>query len=451
MNLSNILMYWQNFINKSTNRKIFGAALVVAATTVLVNLASIGKQLVIAWKFGTGDDIEAFLIALLIPSLLVNVIGDSFNAAFIPTYIQVKQLQGTPASQKLLSGVNGWSSVLLVLATIIMLLTAPVYLRFVAGGFGEEKLHLTFQLLCIISTTVVFSGTLTIWRAGLNAGERFAYAALTPTITPILSIFLLLAMPSWGIYAVAVGLVGGSILELTALGIALKRQGVSLMPKFNSFDANLRQVAAQYVPMVAGAFLMSSTTLVDQSMAAMLSPGSVAALNYGNRLISLPMGLATTALSTAVTPYFSQMVAVQDWSSVRNTLKKYLFWIFLISVPLTGIFVLLSHPITAIVFQRGSFTSDDTNLVSQIQSCYALQIPFYIGGIFVVRLISALKCNHILMWAAVLNLLLNIFFNFILMNIIGAAGIALSTSLVYMGSFSFILFYLHQKIQCFDC
>ena len=199
MILSKILMYWQNFINKSTNRKIFGAALVVAAMTVLVNLASIAKQLIIAWKFGTGDDIEAFLIALLIPSLLVNVIGGSFNVAFIPTYIQVKQMQGTPASQKLLSGVNGWSSVLLVLATIIMLLTAPVYLRFVAGGFGEEKLHLTFQILCIISTTVVFSGTLTIWRAVLNAGERFAYAALTPTITPILSIFLLIVIiPNMG-------------------------------------------------------------------------------------------------------------------------------------------------------------------------------------------------------------------------------------------------------------
>ncbi|MFM6054189.1 MAG: lipid II flippase MurJ, partial [Sphaerospermopsis kisseleviana] len=111
------------------------------------------------------------------------------------------------------------------------------------------------------------------------------------------------------------------------------------------------------------------------------------------------------------------MVAAQDWSSVRNTLKKYLFWIFLISIPLTGIFVLLSHPITAIVFQRGSFTSEDTNLVSQIQSCYALQMPFYIGGIFVVRLISALKSNHILMWGSMMNLLVNISFNLILMNI----------------------------------
>ncbi|MFM6157189.1 MAG: lipid II flippase MurJ, partial [Sphaerospermopsis kisseleviana] len=124
-------MYWQNFINKSTNRKIFGAALVVAAMTALVFLSRTANELIIAWKFGTGDDIEAFLIARLIPYLLVSVIGGSFNAAFIPTYIQVKQLQGTPASQKLLSGVNAWSSVLLVLATIIMLLTAPVYLRFV--------------------------------------------------------------------------------------------------------------------------------------------------------------------------------------------------------------------------------------------------------------------------------------------------------------------------------
>ena len=91
------------------------------------------------------------------------------------------------------------------------------------------------------------------------------------------------------------------------LSFVLKRQGFSLQPKWHGFDLHLREVAKQYLPMIAGASLMCSTFLVDQSMAAMLAPGSVAALNYGNRLVAFPISITTQALGTAVIPYFSKL------------------------------------------------------------------------------------------------------------------------------------------------
>ena len=71
----------------------------------------------------------------------------------------------------------------------------------------------------------------------------------------------------------------------------------------------LRAVIGQYAPMVTGAFLMGGTVLVDQAMAAMLEPGSVAALNYANRVVAMIRGIDAKALGTAVLPYFSRMVA----------------------------------------------------------------------------------------------------------------------------------------------
>ena len=47
-----------------------------------------------------------------------------------------------------------------------------------------------------------------------------------------------------------------------------------------------RQVVAQYVPMVAGALMMSATTVVDRAMAASLPAGSVASLGYGERFVA---------------------------------------------------------------------------------------------------------------------------------------------------------------------
>lgn len=440
---------WKKLTSGSNNRKIFGAAVTVAVLMALVKVAAVIKELIIAWRFGTGDLLDAFLIALLVPSFIINVVAGSFNAALIPIYIQVREQEGTKAAQKLLSGNAVWGLGLLGITTIVMVVSAPLYLPLIALGFSPEKLDLTFHLLCAIAPVVLLSGIIAIWGAVLNAGERFALTALSPIITPAISVVFLLIFKSWGIFALAAGLICGAVLEIVLLGAALYQQGISLRPKWYGFDAHLRQVASQYAPTIAGAFLMCSAGLVDQSMAAMLLPGSVAALNYGNRIIALPISLSTTALSTAVIPYFSKMIACGDWTGVRSTLKHYMQIIFATTVPLTGLLIIFSEFIVQILFQRGSFTANDTHLVAQIQVFYALQIPFYVASILLVRLISAMQSNHILMWGSGCNLVINVISNYLFMQWFGVSGIALSTSCVYVFSFFFLLFALRKKYAFF--
>lgn len=437
--MQSLLRYWNKFTTGSTNRQIFGAAITVALMTVFVKAAAVGKELVVAWRFGTGDELDAFLIAYIIPSFIINVVAGSFNAALIPTYVRVREQEGMAAAQRLFSSVMVWSLGLLGITTLLMVAAAPLYLTWIAQGFSSEKLNLTFRLLCLIAPVVLINGMVVIWGALLNAGERFALAALSPIFTPASSVFFLLMAPSLRIFALAVGLVCGLLLEMIILGLTLKRQGIFLLPRWYGFDRALRQVSGQYTPMLAGAFLMSSTTLVDQAMAATLSPGSVAALNYGYRVIAFPISLATTALGTAVIPYFSKMVAHHDWGKIRHTLQRYLLLTLVFSIPITGFIILFSTSIIHLLFQRGSFTESDTYLVSKIQALYALQIPFIIGSILLVRLISSLQANQVLMWGALLNLLSNVIVNYLLMKKLGVAGIALSTSCVMMISFCFLL------------
>jgi putative peptidoglycan lipid II flippase len=160
----------------------------------------------------------------------------------------------------------------------------------------------------------------------------------------------------------------------------------------------------------------------------------VAALNYARKVVSLFIVVGAIPLSTAALPYFSQMVANRDWSGCRQTLKTYSRSIVLVTVPITLGLVAFSHPLIKIVFQRGAFTAVDTKIVSRVQVFLSLQIPFYILANLGVRLISALKKNSVLMVIAGVNMVLNIIFNLILMRYAGVAGIALSTSFVYLVS-----------------
>jgi putative peptidoglycan lipid II flippase len=416
-------------------RKIFNAAISVAACSAIAGFASTAKELVVARWFGRGDALDAFLIAFLLPSFLVNLVAGSFNSAMIPTFIQVREREGKEAAQRLFSGVMVVSLGLLVGVSVLVGILAPYFLPLLGSGFSPAKLMLTQRLLYALLPFIALSGLAVAWTAILNAGEHFGLPALSAILTPLSIIaFLLLLGGAWGIFTLAAGTVAGVALQSALLGWLLRVRGVRLEPRWYGWDPSLRQVIGQYAPMLAGALLMGSTELVNQAMAAMLEPGSVAAWNYARKVVSLFIVVGAIPLSTAALPYFSQMVANGDWSGCRHILKVYSRSVVLVTVPITMGLVAFSHPLIRIIFQRGAFTAADTGVVGRVQAFLSLQIPFYFLAQLGVRFISALKRNSVLMVIAGVNMVLNIIFNLILMRYAGVAGIALSTSFVYVVS-----------------
>ena len=434
------LSLWRKYTTGSTNRQVFGAAATIAVLTSVAKVASVAKELIVARRFGTGATIEAFLVAVLIPGLAVNVISSSFSIALIPTYITVREREGKEAAQRLLSGVTVWSLLLLGLMTVIIVSSSRLYLPWIASGFNQRKLDLTFQLLCVVSPIIVLSGIANIWGAILNAGERFALVALAPIITPSVTLLVLLIV-RYSIYALPVGMVIGAGLEMVLLGLALKLRGISLRPRWHGLDSHLRQVGRQFGPKVGASLLRGGSTVVDRALAATLPPGNVAALNYGNRISTTLLSVAGAALGSAITPYYSTMVTHRDWRGVRHTLKRYLLLLFLVSIPVVALLYFSAVPIVEILFQRGSFRAKDTHLVAQVQALYALQIPFYAGNILVSRLLSSLLATHVTMWAAAVNLALNIVLDILFIRVMGVAGIALAASCAGLVTFCFLSYH----------
>jgi putative peptidoglycan lipid II flippase len=433
--------WWNTWQESSVNTRIFAAMVTVGGLTVLVKGAAAVKELVVAYQFGTSDALDAFLMAFLLPAFVIALVGGSLNAALMPTYIQLREHEGQEAAHRLFSSVMVWSTGLLIAITLVLAVTASYILPVLASGFSSEKLALTTSLYYALLPCLVLSGVALTWSGILNAQDRFALAAAVPIVTPVvIAVTLLILSKHLGIYALVVGTVSGLLVEAGLLGWWLGRQGISVLPRWGGVTPAVRQVWKQYVPMMAGSFLMGSTSLVEQSMAAMLGPGSVSALAYGSKVTALLLGIGSVAVSTAVLPHFSRMVTRGDWSGVRHTLLTYARLIVLITLPLTVVLIYFSEPVVRLLFQRGAFTEADTQLVAWVQALHTLQIPVFVLGILIVRLISALQANRILMWGAGINLLFNIAATYLLMKWLGVAGIALSTSLMYLLSTSFLLY-----------
>ena len=423
---------------RTANQHIFRAATTVGVFSVGVKLVSTAKELAVASFFGRGDALDAFLIAFMLPAFVVMLVAITLNAALIPTFIQVRTQQGDAAAQRLFSSAMLWSQGLLFTICVALLVAGPRILGCVAHEFLPAKLALTVRLFYALLPLILLSGIASNCGAVLNACGRFALPALMSLMTPALTLLLLLTRArQWGISVLVVGALFGSAIEATTIALALRGSGFRLEFRWYGLNSDLRRVGTQYAPLIVAGLLSSGVVLVDQSMAAMLEPGSVAALSYGSRIVSVLVSLTSMSLCTAVVPYLSQMVAVQDWEGCQRTLRTYSWMVSCLMLPLTAIMVLFSGTIVRLLYQRGNFTPADTLLVSRVQAMYAFQLAFAGLGMLYGRLLVAMKRTDLIMASAALNLGLDIVLNLICMRYLGVAGIALATSLFYFGSYLF--------------
>jgi putative peptidoglycan lipid II flippase len=172
----------------------------------------------------------------------------------------------------------------------------------------------------------------------------------------------------------------------------------------------------------------------------------VSALVYGNRFVSVAIALLAGAVSTAVTPYFSRMIAKRDWAGCRHTVRTWVGLTVVVSAPLAVVLITGSHVVVRMAFEHGAFGPRDTQVVAAVMAMYAIQIPFFVASRVFYRFIVAMRRTDLALYCGMLNLILDIVLNLVLMRRMGVAGIALATSLWTVSTFFFLWYWTRRLL-----
>lgn len=419
----------------STVRRMLSDTVTVGGATTAVKLAAAFKVILCARLFGTGDAMDAYLVAFLLPSFFSDVLAGPIDSALIPTLIELREKQGKGPADAVYTAVLAAAGAILFVAAMAIAAASSLLLPALASSFAPPKLAFTQCLLLIMIGLVPFAGLASTWRAVLNSEHKFALAASIPGITPIVSIGVLLAASKqYGITSLALATFAGVMLEATLGAIGVKRAGHPLLPRWSGLTPAVRQVAGQYAPLVAITIVMTGSTLLDQAMAARLAPGSISALSYGTRLLGVLIAIAPTAVGTAVLPHISTGASLREPGLLRRTLRTYGFFLLAVILPLIGVLMYFSEPIIRILFQQGAFSASSTRLVASVQSVSLLQLPMAVFLALEIRLSSAVKGNRILYRVAAITLLLTLVLDIALMHWLGVVGIVLAGAAVRLVS-----------------
>lgn len=435
------------FAQGTVKRRILEASAALVVAAALVKLGGLAKEMVVAWRFGISDDLDAFSVALVFPFLLVNIAASPFQTAFIPAYVQTQQREGNGAAQQLFSSSLVWLWGIFAVAIGAMLLSGPLYLPFFASGFPPEKLRLTFQLLCLMSPMVLLVGTSFLLAGVLNTKEQFAITAFTPLITTGLTILLIVLPYTWGVYALAMAVTGGAVMELAVLRIALRGQGVSVRPRWHPMSHQLGRIIKNSFSLILSNLLMAGTQLIGIAIAARMATGSVAALSYANKMTLLSAGLIASSFGTATISFFAKMSVHEDWQELKSTLHHFLGIAFLITCPITIFIMLFATPLTRLLFQRGAFGTTEVAVVADLIFYFALHIPFYVANVLTGKIFLALQLPRVLLLGSAINLGIYATLAHFLSARLGLIGIAIAVSTTYLCSFLTLYYFANQKLK----
>ena len=434
----------KSFISNLLKNATILNVITVGLTTMLVSGMGFFKEMVVANSFGLSELLDTFYIAVLVPSFISGVFLGSFKSVFIPNYVsELKTGNNVGAFQSTSFIITVGVSLFFLLLAVLF---TDVYLETFFEGHTEQYYELIKTQFYYVAPCILFWGFSSLLNGLLTIDNEFKFSSIASVFTPIsIIICLIFFKEQLGNLVLALGTLFGSALSFMFLAfIAFKRKIINLRkPDFKS--VNIKVLFRQLPAKLSSSLLSGINPLIDQYFSAQLIVGSIAALNYGIKIPSFAIAIVGIALGNVLLPYFSKK-AIDDREATFKKLKHILKYLIIGSCIVVVVLILLSSPMIWLTFERNAFTSDDTTIVSKIQQMYLLQIPSYIVGLVMVKFLTAINKNNFMVLTSVISLILNITFNFILIERMGVYGLALATSLVSIIN-SIILYMYISKLN----
>ena len=446
-------------------RRIFIAALLIAAGFLISKITGILDDLILARIIGPGRELDAYYAAFGLPDLLFTLVaGGALASAFIPI-LSGLIARDRSAAWRLTSAVVNLAFLATLVFAVVLAAFAPWVADWLYGcklgsieqclaegrGFTMEQVALTADLMrLILASTAIFSVSAIVMSA-LQAHQHFLLPALAPIMynLGILAGVILLA-PRIGVWGPAIGVVIGALLHLLIQVPGLIRHQARWTAWLGLRDPDLRRVLVLLAPRVGTLGTVYLAVIIRDSLAAQLGPGSVTALNYGWRIMQLPETVIATAVATAVFPTLSELAALGKRDELRAIFSSALRAILALTVPATLALFVLGRPAVRVLFEGGLFQSGATDAVVWALQGYAFGLIGHSLLEVSARSFYAQQDTRTPLFVAIGAMGVNVIASLMLRGPLGHGGLALANSIGVSLEVIGLLFIARRRLNGID-
>lgn len=447
-------------------------------TSSLIGLSKVFgflRDVVIAAYFGTSKAADAFNFAYLFTGNLFILLGGlngPFHSAIVSTLGHINSgnnelplTKGLPENKR----ENSFLTAIFV-RTFLIFAILSVVLWLLMKFFFKVILSKQPALIASVLTQTelmlpvfILTGLIGLLFGTVSYKGHYFWPSVSPLISSILLIAtILLGFNYLGPWVLGIGTTLGAIfqglvqfIDLWKLGFRFDRLELDLKNIFFPFQngqvinpqsyADIAHFNTILFPALLSSTIGSLNVYVDSFFCAGLQEGSWTAILTANRLIQLPFGIL---VGSSLVSFLPRITALKDKpNEFGSSLKREVFNLLILLIPATALLFALSGPIIQILFQRGEFTNNSTNLVNiTIIGLSASLITALPREIFT-RAFYAIGDSKTPMFVSLISIVWNALLDWWLGAKFQVAGIALSTTITAFINSTLLVFLLNRKMD----
>ena len=335
----------------------------------------------IAYFFGAGYHADIWRVAIRLPNVLRNLLGEgSLSASMVPIYSRLLEEGRESAARQFVGAMLGLLGLLAGGISLLGALAAPWLIEIVVPLWSDEKQGATAELVTILFPMVGLI-VLSAWAMAVLDSHRRFFASYVGSGLWNLAIIVtlvagglryglgrddLLLTMGWA------ALAGGALQFVVQGSLALGRIGV-LRLSLGRGVGGVREAIANFVPMVAARGATNLGSWIELFMVGLLAEGAASAMGFAQTLYLVPIALFGISFAAAELPELSRMDDAYR-SQLATRIRAALARLTRLTVPAVVGFLLLGDVVVAAAFQTGAFDRTATLVTWATLAAYSLGI-----------------------------------------------------------------------------
>lgn len=420
-------------------------AILMAILTLISKGFGFIREMIMANFYGISYVTDAYVLAVAIPGILFAGVFGAVGTAYMPVFSKIAEEKGPKEGSKFTSEIINILLIVSIFAAIVgIVFSDQIVSIFAVEGFPEKTAELTSFFLKVTFCYTFFTSTAGVLESYLQYRGIFLSQIIVGYVLNLCIIVVFFISAYTSHYYLVFGYLLGYALRFIILMVISKKRDLKYTPTLK-IDDSVKMIAVIAIPVFISSSIQQINVFVDKSLASGLPVGSVSALNYGVVLLGLITGLTITILSTILYPKMNQANSLENHERFSNIVGTGLTLVTMLALPFTLGILVYSEQVVQIVYERGTFDATATAFTASAFFYYGIGLLFMSLNDLLMRAYYSMHDTKLPMIFAGISVIINVTLNVLLVKYMAHNGLALATSISYMGNTFMLLIGMKKK------
>ena len=375
------------------------SALTITIINGLVTAIQIVGQIVVARLFGAKIELDSFVSAVTIPTILTTVIAATLSDAFLPI-LKKKQIDNEENANKYFFRIAFIISIIVLIITFGIDLFSTKLLTAMFGVRGPAFILMTDTLMKYMIYTLPFTVIGTFSNAYLYSKKQFFLPSIAYFLGSVINLALIIILsPIIGIASMVVGFITAIILQFF-LVFPYKIRSYILTSIKSINKKNIKQemkfLFSSWAPLIISNLILGFGAILARYFSARLPEGYIVYVNLVIKLFAGLVGIMTIGIQTVFFPHLVELIHTNNFERAKLQVNKAKLYGFILTIGTVFIIIFIAPFFMRLLLTGGKFSSHNVDLLISLFPYFIIPgVGWGISQIFFQPIIAIGK-QHIL-------------------------------------------------------